>query len=420
MRKKLTGTVILLLCFLCCAAGCHKLHDWTYYDISFVNNMPDTEVLSPDRYLWLYSVEGQTFSKYGNGEQPRSWGVGDKYIFFTTFNEGARGEFEENAYTLWRCSRETNECESLGKISQASPLVIYDDFLFGVERRGRDIWMMPVEGALDERVSLLEQCTEDETNGITSWNGWNIFLYSDAVCGVTDQKDDTMVISRTCEGYHWDPDEEHHWFCKEGEWIQFPGSRYQRWGEKEGHDICPEYFDGILFQLGIERAKILPWRIVTEGDKLYVAVMVTTRTQWDDISQEELKRELLVEIDLETDMSRILYDTRNNRTRILGYREGNLYLLEDHIVYRKVLETEELVQMYDLKEDGFNWEMPPDVDYSVNKDIYVRWHGEHMVIWTYNDEDTENPVTIKSLDMTRAFEESKKKCLKEGELVCLS
>ncbi len=62
--------------------------------------------------------------------------AGDKYIFFTTYNEGARGEFEENVYTLWRCSRETNECESLGKLSQSSLLVVYDDFLFGVERRG--------------------------------------------------------------------------------------------------------------------------------------------------------------------------------------------------------------------------------------------------------------------------------------------
>ncbi len=93
--------------------------------------------------------------------------------------------------------------------------------------------MGPVEGTLDERVSLLEQCTEDETNGIISWNGRNIFLYGGAVCGVTDQKDDTMVTSRACEGYHWDLDAEQHWFCKEGEWIQFSGRRYQRWGEKE-------------------------------------------------------------------------------------------------------------------------------------------------------------------------------------------
>lgn len=67
-EKKLIGTVILLLCFLCGAVGCHKPRDLRYYDISFVNHMSDTEVLSPDGYLWLYSVEEQTFSKYGNGE----------------------------------------------------------------------------------------------------------------------------------------------------------------------------------------------------------------------------------------------------------------------------------------------------------------------------------------------------------------
>lgn len=114
-----------------------------------------------------------------------------------------------------------------------------------------------------------------------------------------------------------------------------------------------------------------------------------------------MKRELLVEIDLEPDMSRILYDTRNNKTRILGYREGNVYLLKDHIVYKNVLITGERVQMYDLREDGFNWAIPPDAEYGVTRDIYVRWHGEHLVIWTYSDEDAENLVTIKSLDMTR-------------------
>ncbi len=56
-----------------------------------------------------------------------------------------------------------------------------------------------------------------------------------------------------------------------------------------------------------------------------------------------------MEIDYEPDMSRILYDTRNNKTRILGYREGNVYLLKDHIVYKNVLITGEQVQMYDLR-----------------------------------------------------------------------
>ena len=57
---------------------------------------------------------------------------------------------------------------------------------------------------------------------------------------------------------------------------------------------------------------------------------------------------MLVEIDLETDTSRMLYDTRNNRTRIVGYREGNVYLLKDHIVYKNVLKSGEQREMYDF------------------------------------------------------------------------
>lgn len=48
----------------------------------------------------------------------------------------------------------------------------------------------------------------------------------------------------------------------------------------------------------------------------------------------------------------MLYDTRNNRTRIVGYREGNVYLLKDHIVYKNVLKTGEQREMYDLGQEA--------------------------------------------------------------------
>lgn len=73
------------------------------------------------------------------------------------------------------------------------------------------------------------------------------------------------------------------------------------------------------------------------------------------MSQKHLERELLVEIDLETDTSRMLYDTQNNRTRIVGYREGNVYLLKDHIVYKNVLKTGEQREMYDLGQESMLW-----------------------------------------------------------------
>ena len=52
--------------------------------------------------------------------------------------------------------------------------------------------------------------------------------------------------------------------------------------------------------------------------------------------RDSLERELLVEIDLETDTSRMLYDTRNNRTRIVGYREGNVSVSYTHLLENKI------------------------------------------------------------------------------------
>lgn len=45
--------------------------------------------------------------------------------------------------------------------------------------------------------------------------------------------------------------------------------------------------------------------------------------------QSDIEDDLLFEINLETDTSRIVYSTKNNRTRIIGYKTGAVYLLQD-------------------------------------------------------------------------------------------
>ena len=60
-------------------------------------------------------------------------------------------------------------------------------------------------------------------------------------------------------------------------------------------------FGNILwFKLGIREVNFLPKRIVKEGEKLYLSVEIG-RTKVLEKSQKHLERELLVEIDLETD-----------------------------------------------------------------------------------------------------------------------
>lgn len=53
--------------------------------------------------------------------------------------------------------------------------------------------------------------------------------------------------------------------------------------------------------------------------------------------------------------------------------------------------------MYDLGQESMLW-YEEDGEH---KDVHFEWYGEYMVVWSYNNGDGENLVTIKSLDMTR-------------------
>lgn len=87
MGKKRTLAIILLLCVLggLIACGRKEKEDEYTYTIKLNDNASGSKQFSSCGYLWVYSVTDQMFTKYGNGEMPSSWTVGDTYIFFTTF-----------------------------------------------------------------------------------------------------------------------------------------------------------------------------------------------------------------------------------------------------------------------------------------------------------------------------------------------
>lgn len=327
MGKKRTLAIILLLCVLggLIACGRKEKEDKYTYTIKLNDNASGSKQFSSCGYLWVYSVTDQMFTKYGNGEMPSSWTVGDTYIFFTT--EQKNGGMD-SSYKLWRCNKATNECEFLGDMSSDARLNIHENYLFLAFGKDK-VWLMPVEGNLGERINLAEQLAENDGDSgryeldIAGYHGWNIYSYDGDIIAVTDQDDHSVAISNVLS---IDVREDKHWYYKDGESIEFRDDyfQYRRAGEDERHDICPEYFGNILwFKLGIREVNFLPKRIVKEGEKLYLSVEIG-RTKVPEMSQKYLERELLVEIDLETDTSRMLYDTRNNRTRIVGYREGNV------------------------------------------------------------------------------------------------
>ncbi len=83
MGKKRTLAIILLLCVLggLIACGRKEKEDEYTYTIKLNDNASGSKQFSSCGYLWVYSVTDQMFTKYGNGEMPSSWTVGDTYIF---------------------------------------------------------------------------------------------------------------------------------------------------------------------------------------------------------------------------------------------------------------------------------------------------------------------------------------------------
>ena len=144
MGKKRTLAIILLLCVLggLIACGRKEKEDEYTYTIKLNDNASGSKQFSSCGYLWVYSVTDQMFTKYGNGEMPSSWTVGDTYIFFTT--EQKNGGMD-SSYKLWRCNKATNECEFFGDMSSDARLNIHENYLFLAFGKDK-VWLMPVEG----------------------------------------------------------------------------------------------------------------------------------------------------------------------------------------------------------------------------------------------------------------------------------
>ena len=222
MGKKRTLAIILLLCVLggLIACGRKEKEDEYTYTIKLNDNASGSKQFSSCGYLWVYSVTDQMFTKYGNGEMPSSWTVGDTYIFFTT--EQKNGGMD-SSYKLWRCNKATNECEFLGDMSSDASLNIHENYLFLAFGKDK-VWLMPVEGDFGERINLAEQLAENDGDSgryeldIAGYHGWNIYSYDGDIIAVTDQDDHSDAISNVLS---IDVRVDKHWYYKDGESIEF-------------------------------------------------------------------------------------------------------------------------------------------------------------------------------------------------------
>jgi hypothetical protein len=115
---------------------------------------------------------------------------------------------------------------------------------------------------------------------------------------------------------------------------------------------------------------------VIEGDTIIGVVQITKGTRGltttNIIRERELKKELLVSINYKTGDSEILFETKNNSIRIIGYRDGNVYLLNKGNIIKRNLADGSETELCTLSYEGDN-------------QLSFSWIGSSLVIFDEDD-----------------------------------
>lgn len=93
-------------------------------------------------------------------------------------------------------------------------------------------------------------------------------------------------------------------------------------------------------------------------------------------NQGDLKRDMLFRLDIETGESEIIYDAKNRYTRIVGYRDGTIYLFkDDYTVYSQPLNGGELTPLLTIPRSEY-------IDFD--------WYGDTLIVLYKEDSSNEN------------------------------
>ena len=106
----------------------------------------------------------------------------------------------------------------------------------------------------------------------------------------------------------------------------------------------------------IEKAKV-----TVEGGKI---IGLTSALNNPYVSS-SVEFDFLFEVAPETGQIRILYSPKKYRPRIIGYKDGMVYLMENYKLYREPIDGGERVELFDLPEENT---------------MYFEWYGDYLMI----------------------------------------
>ncbi|MCH5338592.1 MAG: hypothetical protein J1E03_07415 [Acetatifactor sp.] len=406
-EKKIKKILIVCCLILCLCSGCtynNQNNPNSLYVVMNINgsknNGEDDYYFTTYREIHQFSVSEQEIInsvRYEDGEDGAidNFAVCDEYIFFLT-DVG----WVQDPEKIWRYDRESRIYELFLETRHCGRMTVYDgNLLYGRD----DIYVCPIDGNPDEDcVSLLEQFPD--TDSIVpsqeilyqGWRIWRVYLKSRhtyRIMQIVDEENDEVILSNFLSDsigswpYFFGED-----IWMDGEWIYFTKDAgisnfyYQKGYESERQKI------DCLNDRQYRKSEINTFNMTVEGEKL-IGILSVSKDPLEGhfLYQEDIKKDVLFEIDLENDSSRIIYSTENNKTRIIGYQKGIVYLLKDDVIYEEDIERKKRKELLDLREEDFYDAAP-----SSRREFRFYWQGSNLIIEAILDGE----VNIKSISIS--------------------
>ena len=129
---------------------------------------------------------------------------------------------------------------------------------------------------------------------------------------------------------------------------------YQVEGEQEKFIDC-------FNKKGYANSRLVKGYLTAENENEIKGIMSVSGNRRESVllNQGDIVRDMLFELNIDTGESQILYDTKNNQTRIVGYEDGILYLFKNNYkVYKQPLSGGEATEILSIPKSNdviFDW-----------------------------------------------------------------
>ena len=327
----------------------------SYYYIDHTNQVYECTLESGERTLLLE-----------NNDLRNYYCANDRYIFYTYYDSNAK-HCRMNRYDRL-ADKDELVFENDDTCVRSMIIDIYGDYLYfatdnyGVEGAGAHIYRVKSDSSdiTPEKVDITELFLLSNVD----LSATQFFVDDLVIDGYYDKEQDIFYVLSLRE-----KDTNRYVLRHEYEEVYADGKRIEFKQESASPNLPSVYImNGKEYKLECfrnryyDRSKLYEDYMVCEDENTVIGLIsVSSSPQISrDMDQEYVKKDQLFSLNLETGESGILYDTENNGTRIIGYRDGTIYLFDStYTVYEQRLdsgEQQELGTVPKADEIVFDWQ----------------------------------------------------------------